>query len=100
MSKGHPFFAIFFLLFLITACIERYYPEGEEFRSGTLVVIAHLDNSGSTQSICISRSTDLELPTKYPVSGTGHRLHILEKRRVLWCGTKLSGGWNTLLFGL
>jgi len=57
------------MLFFVRGCIERYYPEGEEFRSGTLVVMAHLDNSDSAQSIYISRSSDLEQPTKYPVSG-------------------------------
>ena len=69
MTRVYQVFTGFILLFFLSGCIERYYPEGEEFRSGTLVVIAHLDNSGSEQTIFISRSTNLELPTRYPVTG-------------------------------
>ncbi|TFH27754.1 MAG: DUF4249 domain-containing protein [Bacteroidia bacterium] len=54
---------------LLGGCIERYYPEGEEFKSGTLVVIAHIDNSGGPQSIYVSRSTSQEYPKKDPVAG-------------------------------
>ena len=54
---------------LLGSCIERYYPEGDEFRTGTLVVIAHVDNSGGTQSIFVSRSTSQEFPKKEPVTG-------------------------------
>jgi len=63
------FTGIFFLLGLFPACIERYYPEGEEFRQGTLVVIAHLDDSEEEQSVYISRSTTLEFPNREPLSG-------------------------------
>jgi hypothetical protein len=60
-------FPLFFCLF--SGCIERYYPEGDEFKTGTLVVIAHIDNSGSAQSIYVSRSTSQEFPKKEPVEG-------------------------------
>lgn len=59
---------LFFFCFL-TGCIEKYYAEGDEFKSGTLVVIAHIDNTDDLQTIHISRSTTLELPFKDPVSG-------------------------------
>lgn len=56
-------------MFQLKGCIERYYPEGEEFRQGTLVVVAHLDDSGQKQSVFISRSTTLEYPNEDPVTG-------------------------------
>lgn len=84
----------FVCMLFFTGCIERYYPDGDEFRSGTLVVIAHLDDSENLQTIYISRSTDLELPTRYPVSGClveveqigGGTLQFLEEERGAYIG--------------
>lgn len=95
MTGFRPVSLVFLWLFFLKGCIERYYPEGDEFRSGTLVVIAHLNNSDSLQSIYISRSTDLELPTRYPVSGCfveveqlgGSSLAFLEEEK----GTYVAG---------
>jgi len=69
MNRVHRLLPVFLLLFFFTGCIERYYAEGDEFKSGTLVVISHIDNSDDLQSIHISRSTNLELPVRDPVSG-------------------------------
>jgi len=69
MHRVSFFTGILLLLGLLPGCIERYYPVGEEFRAGTLVVIAHLDDSGEEQSAYISRSTTLEYPQREPLSG-------------------------------
>lgn len=68
---------------LLSACIERYYPEGDEFKTGTLVVIAHIDNSGGTQSIYVSRSTSQEFPKKEPVEGCYVEIEDVEGRSFL-----------------
>jgi len=69
MYRASWFIWVPLLCCLLGGCIERYYPEGEEFKSGTLVVIAHIDNSGGPQSIYVSRSTSQEFPKKEPVAG-------------------------------
>jgi len=51
--------AYIFLFFLLTGCIERYYPESDEIFTGTLVINADLTNVTGTQTIQISRSDGL-----------------------------------------
>jgi len=58
------------LMILLVGCIERYYPEEDELRTGTLVINAHLTNIAGEQIIEISRSAGLTHPSFDPVSGS------------------------------
>jgi hypothetical protein len=62
---------IIVLLFcgLIKGCIERYYPDEDDLKTGTLVINAHLTNQPGYQQIQISRSVTLIYPSSDPVSG-------------------------------
>ena len=65
----------FFLLLPVlvccfTACVERYYPEEDELKIGTLVINAHLTDQPGYQVIEISRSVTLLFPSADPVSGS------------------------------
>ena len=65
----------FFLLLPVlvccfTACVERYYPEEDELKTGTLVINAHLTDQAGYQVIEISRSVTLLYPSANPVSGS------------------------------
>lgn len=57
-----------YLLILLTACVERYYPESDEIFTGTLVINAALNNVAGTQTIQISRSDGLLYPEFMPES--------------------------------
>jgi hypothetical protein len=57
------------LMILFAGCIERYYPEEDDLRTGTLVINAHLTNRAGEQVIEISRSVGLTYPSFDPVSG-------------------------------
>jgi hypothetical protein len=69
---GKLIFHISLLLLVIfgTGCIERYYPEDSDMKTGTLVINAHLTNQPGEQVIEISRSVDLTEPSFDPVSGS------------------------------
>jgi len=43
------------LMILFVGCIEQYYPEEDDLRTGTLVIDAHLTNTEGEQVIEISR---------------------------------------------
>jgi hypothetical protein len=58
------------LMILLVGCIERYYPEEDDMRTGTLVINAHLTNRAGEQVIEISRSAGLTYPSFDPVSGS------------------------------
>jgi hypothetical protein len=58
------------LMILFVGCIERYYPEEDDMRTGTLVINAHLTNRTGEQVIEISRSAGLTYPSFDPVSGS------------------------------
>ena len=58
------------LMILFVGCIERYYPEEDDMRTGTLVINAHLTNRAGEQVIEISRSAGLTYPFFDPVSGS------------------------------
>ena len=58
------------LVCLFTACVERYYPEEDELKTGTLVINAHLTDQPGEQVIEISRSVGLTAPSFDPVSGS------------------------------
>lgn len=54
----------------LSACVERYYPEEDDLKTGTLVINAHLTNQPGEHVIEISRSVDLTEPSFDPVSGS------------------------------
>ena len=53
----------------MTGCIERYYPEEDELKTGTLVINAHITDKLGHQVIEVSRSVTLLYPSADPVSG-------------------------------
>ena len=57
------------ILCWFTGCVERYYPNEDNLKTGTLVINAHLTNKPGTQVIEISRSVTLLYPSADPVSG-------------------------------
>jgi hypothetical protein len=58
------------LFFWLSSCVERYYPEEDDLKTGTLVINAHLTDQAGEQVIEISRSVDLTFPSFSPVSGS------------------------------
>jgi hypothetical protein len=71
---------ILVLTLLLGGCIERYHPDEEEVKVGNLVVAAHLTDIPGLQSISVSRSTTLELPSFDPVSNC----HVEVEREDGW----------------
>jgi hypothetical protein len=55
-------------ILLMTACVERYYPGGEDVYTGTLVINAQVTNIPGIQTIQISRSDGLLFPEFIPES--------------------------------
>ncbi len=58
------------LLTIFTGCVERYYPEDSDMKTGTLVINAHLTDQEGWQEIEISNSESLIHPKFNPVSGS------------------------------
>jgi len=54
----------------LSACVERYYPEEDDLKTGTLVINAHLTDQAGHQLIEVSRSVTLLYPFADPVSGS------------------------------
>jgi hypothetical protein len=69
MNKAIIYLILGAIMLFFTACIERYYPEEDELRTGTLVINAHLTNVPGEQVVEISRSAPLINPSFDPVSG-------------------------------
>jgi hypothetical protein len=67
--QKHPIILLSIALFIFSGCIERYYPDEEELKTGTVVVVAHLNNLPGKQSVYLSRSTTLQYPEYNPLSG-------------------------------
>lgn len=57
-------------LILMMACVERYYPDEDDLRKGTLVINAHLTDQPGEQVIEISRSVGLIFPSFQAVTGS------------------------------
>ncbi len=57
------------MLIALCGCIERYYPDEEQLKVGSLVVSAHLNNIPGMQTISLSRSVSIEKSVYDPVSG-------------------------------
>ena len=55
---------------LLTGCIERYYPEEDDLKTGTMVINAHFTDQPGEQLMEISRSVGLTNPSFDPVSGS------------------------------
>jgi len=64
------FIALIIVAAFLAACVERYYPEEDNLKTGTLVINAHLTDQPGNQVIEISRSTGLTSPSFSPVSGS------------------------------
>ena len=56
-------------ILLLSACVERYYPGGDEVYTGTLVINAQITSIPGSQTIQISRSDGLLHPEFIPESG-------------------------------
>jgi len=70
MDRKSLYIVFPFLLFGLSACIERYYPDESKLKTGTLVINAHLTNQQGMQEIEISRSAPLIYPKLPPVQGS------------------------------
>lgn len=70
MYKASFLFVLSVLLWWSTGCVERYYPDEDNLKTGTLVINAHLSDEPGTQVIEISRSVTLIYPSADPVSGS------------------------------
>lgn len=60
---------IIFLYFISGGCVERYYPEEDNLKTGTLVINAHLTDHIGIQEVEISRSSSLINSVYDPESG-------------------------------
>ena len=61
--------AIYLLpILFLSACVERYYPEGDDVYTGTLVINAQISSIPGDQTIQISRSDRLQYPEFIPES--------------------------------
>lgn len=69
MYRAFLLLASVILLSIISACVERYYPEESDLNTGTMVINAHLNNMPGEQVIEISRSAALIYPSFEPVRG-------------------------------
>ena len=65
----YSFVLISVALFSLSGCIEKFYPDEVELKTGSLVVVAHLSNLPGVQSIYLSRSSTLNYPEYDPLSG-------------------------------
>lgn len=63
-----PVFILVLTLIGLCGCIERYYPEEEDLKTGSMVVTAHLTNIPGIQSLNLSRSVSIENTSAVPVS--------------------------------
>ena len=63
-------FILIALLCWFTGCVERYYPDEDNLKTGTLVINAHLTDQEGWQEIEISKSESLIHPKFNPVSGS------------------------------
>jgi hypothetical protein len=70
MKKGLSYILILVLLMLISGCVERYYPDQNDLKTGTIVINAHLTNQPGMQEMEISRSGPLLESSFIPVSGS------------------------------
>jgi hypothetical protein len=70
MHRVFSYICLLYLMTIVSSCIERYYPEEDDLKTGTLVINAHLTNQPDEQVIEISRSVGLTEPSLDPVSGS------------------------------
>ena len=70
MEKMFLHIGSMFLVIIVAGCVERYYPEEDNLKTGTLVINAHLTDQPGEQVIEISRSVGLTSPSFDPQSGS------------------------------
>ncbi len=70
MYRVSLIFLLSVLLCWSTGCVERYFPDEDNLKTGTLVINAHLTNKPGKKVIEISRSVTLLYPSADPVSGS------------------------------
>jgi len=69
--KADPTHRSIFALIVIlmqSGCIERYYPDEEELKTGTVVIVAHLCDNPGEQTIQLSRTSTIHYPHYEPMS--------------------------------
>lgn len=66
ISKAGTFIS---MVAILSACVERYYPEDSDLYTGVLVVNAHLTDKPGIQTINLSRSDRLIYPEYKPEQG-------------------------------
>ena len=71
-------------LMVLGACVEQYYPQGDDLFTGTLVINAQISNTPGKQSIQISRSDGLLYPEFIPESNCLVEVENEEGDRVLF----------------
>lgn len=71
-----------FVLLLLPACVDRYYPGEDEIITGTLVINAQISNIPGMQTIQISRSVGLVYPEFNPESSCVVELEKLDGEQV------------------
>jgi hypothetical protein len=69
MTRLRALFILLATLLLAASCVERYYPDEDNLKTGTLVINAHLTDRPEYQVIEISRSVTLLYPSADPISG-------------------------------
>lgn len=57
------------LILWLTGCVEQYYPDENELRTGTVVAEAHLTDIPGEQAIRLSRSSTIRYPEFDPLTG-------------------------------
>jgi len=57
-----------FTVIILNACVDRFYPGGDDVYTGTLVINAQINNLPGMQTIQISRSDGLQYPEFIPES--------------------------------
>jgi len=69
MSKAPLFLFLCGMFGLLPGCVERFYPDETDLRTGLLVINAHITNEPGIQHIEISRSTTLDFSAFEPEAG-------------------------------
>lgn len=70
MIHQSKYLLLWILGILISGCVERYYPEENDLKTGTIVINAHLTDRPGIQKVEISRSGPLLESYFDPVSGS------------------------------
>ena len=69
VRRASPTFILNFILILLSGCVEQFYPDGSDLKTGVVVINAHLTDELDLQHVEILLSTDLSTPKYDPVNG-------------------------------